>query len=132
VPRGGGAPYAHEPMHVHPHCHCTQEPVVRDVPDRAARATGPEIFARMTRAEQDQALGPARGSGTPRGRVAVIPPVMGQLIAGPDDVGPGRHHAGAVRRSRRPGSSFDGGPRGGPDQPATMDQMIRRAAGRTG
>jgi hypothetical protein len=31
-----------------------------------------------------------------------------------------------------PGSSFDGGPRGGPDQPATMDQMIRRAAGRTG
>jgi hypothetical protein len=31
-----------------------------------------------------------------------------------------------------PGSSFDGGTRGGPDQPATMDQMIRRAAGRTG
>jgi hypothetical protein len=26
---------------------------------RAPRATGPEIFARMTRAEQDQALGPA-------------------------------------------------------------------------
>jgi hypothetical protein len=48
----------HEPMHVHAHCHCTAEPVVKDVPDRAPRATGPEIFHRMTAEQQDKALGP--------------------------------------------------------------------------
>lgn len=59
-----------EPMRVHAHCHCTQEPVVKDVPDRAPRETGPEIFARMTRAEQDQALGPAAAHAVREGQVA--------------------------------------------------------------
>jgi ApbE superfamily uncharacterized protein (UPF0280 family) len=62
--------YAHEPMRVHAHCHCTQEPIVRDVPDLAPRATGPEIFARMTRAEQDQALGPVAAEAVRDGSVA--------------------------------------------------------------
>jgi hypothetical protein len=79
-------PYSrHEPMHVHPHCHCTAEPVVRDVPDRAARATGPEIFARMTRAEQDQALGPAAAEAVRTGAVA-WPDLIGHspMVVGDD------------------------------------------------
>jgi hypothetical protein len=57
-------------MHVHAHCHCTQEPVVRDVPDRAPRATGPEIFHRMTAEQQDVALGPDAAQLVRQGRVA--------------------------------------------------------------
>lgn len=63
-------PYAHEPMHVHDSCRCSAEPIVRDVPDRAPRATGPEIFHRMTSAEQDQALGPAAAQLVRQGLVA--------------------------------------------------------------
>jgi hypothetical protein len=60
----------HEPMHVHPHCHCSQEPVVRGVPDAAPRATGPEIFHRMTTEQQDEALGPDAAQLVRQGRVA--------------------------------------------------------------
>lgn len=60
----------HEPMQVHSHCHCTAEPVLRDVPDRAPRATGPQIFAGMSPAEQDKALGPGAAQAVREGRVA--------------------------------------------------------------
>lgn len=51
-------PYgAHEPMKVHDHCKCTSEPIIRDVPDLAPRATGQDIFDAMTPAEQDALLG---------------------------------------------------------------------------
>lgn len=60
----------HEPMHVHAHCRCTQEPVVRDVPDSAPRATGPEIFYRMTAEQQDRSLGPNAAQLVRQGRVA--------------------------------------------------------------
>jgi hypothetical protein len=60
----------HEPMHVHAHCHCTAEPVVRDVPDTAPRATGPEIFHRMTAEQQDSALGPTAAQLVRQGRLA--------------------------------------------------------------
>lgn len=65
--------YADEPMRVHAHCHCSQEPIVRDVPDQFPRETGPEIFARMSRAEQDQALGSTAAQA-----------VRGGLVAWPD------------------------------------------------
>ena len=74
----------HEPLRVHPHCHCSQEPVIRDVPDRAKRATGPEVFAAMSRAEQDHALGRDTAQLVRDGRVA-----WGDLIAtSPMVVGP--------------------------------------------
>jgi hypothetical protein len=75
----------HEPLRVHPHCHCTQEPVVRNVPDRAPRATGPDIFARMTRAEQDQALGPEAAEAVRTGAVA-WPELIGHspMVVGED------------------------------------------------
>ena len=66
----------HEHLRVHPHCHCTQEPVIRDAPDRVSRATGPEVFAAMGRAEQDRALGPETAQLVRDGRVA-----WGDLIA---------------------------------------------------
>jgi hypothetical protein len=73
-----------EPMHVHAHCRCSQEPVVKDVPDRAPRETGPDIFARMTRAEQDQALGPAAAEAVRAGAVA-WPDLIGHspMVMGP-------------------------------------------------
>lgn len=58
------------PLRVHDHCHCTAEPVVRDVPDHAPRLTGPEIFAGWSRAEQDTALGPAAAQAVRAGLVA--------------------------------------------------------------
>lgn len=60
----------HQPLRVHDHCHCTAEPVVRNVPDSAPRATGPEIFHRMSRAEQDSSLGPAAARLVRQGLVA--------------------------------------------------------------
>jgi hypothetical protein len=62
--------YADEPMRVHAHCHCSQEPIIRDVPDRFPRETGPEIFARMSRVEQDQALGSTAAQAVRAGAVA--------------------------------------------------------------
>lgn len=58
------------PLRVHDHCHCTAEPVVRDVADVAPRATGPEIFHRMTAAEQEAALGPHAAQLVRQGLVA--------------------------------------------------------------
>jgi hypothetical protein len=77
--------YTNEPMRVHAHCHCSQEPIVRDVPDRAPRLSGPEIFARMTRAEQDQALGPAAAQAVRAGEVA-WPDLIATspMVVGPD------------------------------------------------
>jgi hypothetical protein len=43
---------------------------VKDVPDTAPRATGPEIFHRMTAEQQDKALGPTRRSLSGRADVA--------------------------------------------------------------
>lgn len=63
-------PYASEPMRVHAHCRCSQEPIVKDVPDRVPRESGPEIFARMSRAEQDKALGPTAAQAVRDGAVA--------------------------------------------------------------
>jgi hypothetical protein len=60
----------HERMLVHPHCHCTQEPVIRDVPDLHPRPTGPEIFSGWSRERQDQALGPEAATLVRQGRVA--------------------------------------------------------------
>jgi hypothetical protein len=60
----------HEPMRVHDHCHCTAEPVVRDVPDTAPRSTGPEIFYQMSAAEQDASLGPAAAKLVRQGLIA--------------------------------------------------------------
>jgi hypothetical protein len=59
-----------EPLKVHDHCHCTAEPVIRDAADVARRPTGPEIFAAMNAAQQDQALGPAAAQAVREGRVA--------------------------------------------------------------
>lgn len=75
------------PLHVHDHCHCTAEPVVRDVPDVAPRATGPEIFHRMTEAEQDRSLGSHAAQLVRQGRVAwpdLIAPVPMKI--GPDGI----------------------------------------------
>lgn len=60
----------HERMPVHPHCHCTQEPVIADVPDLAPRPTGPEVFHGMTVAQQDAALGPEAAQLVRQGRVS--------------------------------------------------------------
>jgi hypothetical protein len=59
-----------EPLHVHPHCHCTQEPVIRGVEERVKRPTGPEVFAAMSREQQDQSLGPDAAQAVREGRVA--------------------------------------------------------------
>lgn len=59
-----------EPLKVHDHCHCTAEPVIRDVEQMARRQTGPELFAAMSAAQQDQALGPAAAQAVREGRVA--------------------------------------------------------------
>jgi hypothetical protein len=42
----------------HPHCKCVSEPRVAGIRDRFPRPTGKELFAAMTRAEQDEAIGP--------------------------------------------------------------------------
>lgn len=42
-----------EALDVHPHCHCSTEPVVKGVPDVVARPTGQEMFDAMPHAEQD-------------------------------------------------------------------------------
>lgn len=75
---------AHEPFPVHDHCRCTAEPVVKDIPDRFPRTTGPEIFAAMSRQEQDQALGPAAAQAVREGRVA-WPELIG---TSPMEIGP--------------------------------------------
>lgn len=75
------------PMHVHDHCHCTAEPVVKDVPDTAPRATGPEIFHRMTQAEQDRSLGSHAAQLVRQGLVAwpdLIAPVP--MVIGADGI----------------------------------------------
>jgi hypothetical protein len=59
-----------EPLKVHDHCHCTAEPVIRDVEQTARRATGPELFVAMSAAQQDQALGPAAAQAVREGRVS--------------------------------------------------------------
>jgi hypothetical protein len=75
---------AHEHLKVHPHCHCTQEPVIRDVADTAKRPSGPEVFAAMSRKEQDMSLGPDTAQLMREGRVT-----WGELIASnPMVVGP--------------------------------------------
>jgi hypothetical protein len=47
-----------EPLPVHDNCQCTAEPVVADVPNRAPRPDGADIFDGMSREAQDQLLGP--------------------------------------------------------------------------
>lgn len=49
-----------ERLLVHPHCHCTKEPVVEGAPDEIRRPSGPELFHRMSKAEQN-ALFAGRG-----------------------------------------------------------------------
>jgi hypothetical protein len=66
----GAIQHEREILKVHDHCRCTKEPVVGDVQDTVARPTGPEIFAAMSRQEQDQALGPAAAQAIREGRVA--------------------------------------------------------------
>lgn len=78
-------PYGHEPMRVHDHCHCTAEPIVRDVPDHAPRATGPEVFHRMTVEQQDAALGPAAAQLVRQGLVAWPDLIaVSPMVIGPD------------------------------------------------
>jgi hypothetical protein len=43
-----------EVPHVHSHCRCTAEPVVRGVADRVHRQTGPALFDAMSKHEQDR------------------------------------------------------------------------------
>jgi hypothetical protein len=75
----------HERMPVHPHCHCTQEPVIADAPDRVKRPTGPEIFAAMSREKQDQTLGPDAAQAVREGRVAWPDLIaVSPMVVGPD------------------------------------------------
>lgn len=46
------------PLRVHPNCQCVTLPVVTGTPNRFPLLTGAEIFARKTKAEQDEMLGP--------------------------------------------------------------------------
>lgn len=41
-------------LDVHDHCRCSAEPVVRGVRERVRRPTGPELFDRLTEAQQGQ------------------------------------------------------------------------------
>lgn len=77
----------HQPLRVHDHCHCTAEPVIRGVPDSAPRATGPEIFHRMTAEQQDAALGANAAKLVRQGAIAwpdLIAPVP--MTIGPDGI----------------------------------------------
>jgi hypothetical protein len=47
------------PLHVHPNCQCVTQPVVVGALDRFPLLTGEQRFERMSRQEQDEALGPA-------------------------------------------------------------------------
>lgn len=50
-----GGPFpADARMAQHPSCSCTQEPVLLDVPDRATRLAGMDLFAEMSRDRQDR------------------------------------------------------------------------------
>jgi hypothetical protein len=62
---------AHEPLRVHDGCRCGAEPVVADVPDRAPRPNGHQIFDRMTPGEQDTALGGPAAELVRTGQVAL-------------------------------------------------------------
>lgn len=59
-----------EPLHIHPWCRCVAEPVVADVPERAQRPTGIEIFDAMPEDEQDALLGHEKASLIRSGAVA--------------------------------------------------------------
>jgi hypothetical protein len=47
----------HEPLRVHDDCRCGAEPIIRDIPDRAPRPDGHQIFDAMNVAQQNAALG---------------------------------------------------------------------------
>lgn len=55
----------------HPHCKCVAEPRVRGVPIRFPRPTGAALFAAMTPAQQDEAVGPAVAESIREGEIAL-------------------------------------------------------------
>lgn len=60
---------------VHPGCECYPEPVVKGVRDRNPRPTGALIFAAMTTAQQDEALGPTAAEAVRSGAID-----LGELV----------------------------------------------------
>lgn len=81
---------------VHSHCRCTKEPVIRDVPDRARRATGQELYDALGADGQDALVG-ADAAGAIRSGAAPF----GALIApGPDGLTQAAQVA-VTNRSRR-------------------------------
>lgn len=56
----GAIQHTAEVLRVHPHCHCSKEPVVAHVEEAIHRPTGGEIFRAMPAEQQDQLLGPEK------------------------------------------------------------------------
>lgn len=59
------------PLHIHPNCQCVTQPVVTGVPNRFPLATGAERFARMSKEEQDEGLGPEAAEKVRTGELAL-------------------------------------------------------------
>jgi hypothetical protein len=69
-----------EPLPVHDGCHCTSEPVVRDVPDVARRPAGRDLFDQLGRARQDEILGPEKAALVRDGQVPLSALVQHQTF----------------------------------------------------
>lgn len=65
------ASHVHNGIHfqVHPGCKCVSEPVVAGVSNTFARATGAELLAAKSEAEQDEAVGPLAAQMLREGRI---------------------------------------------------------------
>lgn len=75
----------HQPLKVHPHCHCTAEPVVKDASDLVRRPTGFETFSGLPRQRQDELLGPEKAQLVRSGEVPFDRLIQtDRMVEGPD------------------------------------------------
>lgn len=78
---GTSAPH----FEVHPGCQCVAAPVVRGVKTVVAIATGAELFARLSREEQDSRFGPDKAEALRTGSIALTDLVQRNRLATGDN-----------------------------------------------